>query len=151
MNSDDRLTDMMTRLRPMAVLHDGIWQAGEGTWLDVGNYKAKVFLRGMEIVCDSKHFLDLDGYGPKDIALEITRRNISTLPKATKRVKTHPDPIPRAPRPANEPPLQPYRVVSRGGRPHALPYPRYQEELPPEPPHQIVVDPPAAEEPPRND
>lgn len=150
MTTSEKMNDMMIRLRPMAVLSDGIWQRAEGVWTDIGAYKARVILQGRELMCDGKHFLDLDGYGPSDVAMEIVRRNLSTLPKQQRKSRQILEPPQR---PRNEVFYQPYRVVNRNGRPHAVPYPQPMpiEDLPPlEPPHQVVYEPPAQEGPGNN-
>jgi hypothetical protein len=149
MTTSDKKKDMMTRIRPMAVLDSGIWQKAQGVWLSVENYTARCFLNGRELICDGKHFLDLNGYGPADIAGEIVRKNISTLPKRPQKKMLAPEP-PRAYQPSSDgiAIYRNYRVVRRDGQLHALPYPEPAmiEELQPGPPqaisYQIVADAP---------
>jgi hypothetical protein len=145
--------EMKSVLRPMAVLHDGVWQRCEGVWLETDHpLKARVILNGKEFIVDGRTFIDYRGYSEADINLEIIQRNISSLPKLKK--KQNPlrgehtaarlERIMAAEAPA-------YRIVNRNGRAQAVPWPgpmaeddnirRTFEEI-------IVAEPPRATEPP---
>lgn len=115
----------LANLHPMAVYLDGIWQKVEGAWFGSNGEKARILLNGKEMVVHGKHLMDLAGYGPEDVASEIIQRNISTLPRLSPPKKTSTQPFRLNPQAIP----QAYRVVSRNGQPHAVPY---ENERPPD-------------------
>lgn len=142
MTSRDRVKDMMTRLRPMAVFNSGVWQRAEGVWLDIENYKARCLLNGKELICDGRSFIDLDSLGESDIYSEITKKNIATLPRQQQKKSRQIAFEPPRFRESLESRLPQYRVIRRNGLPHAVPNPHPADlEMPSESVgHQIVID-----------
>ena len=84
--TQEQMDKLYRQERGFAVRVDGIWRAVKGVYFaPADSGKVQVVLNGKFVIIEPGHSLDLQGYTDAQIAQEVVRRNLASLPPAPKK------------------------------------------------------------------